>query len=83
MPNSLCLSSKWRECIYCARLTDEGHQAMVSDFNRSGTRRWRRDKASVDDFSLGWQLQVFREGPNGPHWHYLTTEAIDLYRGET
>jgi hypothetical protein len=48
---------------------------MVSDFNRSGTRKWRRDKASVDDFGVGWQLQAFRQG----QWHFLTPEAAELY----
>ena len=30
MANSLCVSKRWRECQVCARLTDEGHQAMLS-----------------------------------------------------
>jgi len=77
MPNSLCMWANWRACEFCARLTDEGHREMLSDFNRSGTRRWRRDKASVDDFSLGWQLQAFRMA----QLQYLTPEAAELYAG--
>jgi hypothetical protein len=75
MANSICLSDKWRTCDVCARLTNEGHREMVSDFNRSGTRKWRRDKASVDDFSMGWQLQAVRQR----QWQFLTPEAADMY----
>lgn len=52
---------------------------MVSDFNRSGTRKWRRDGASVDDFGLGWQLQAYRQ----QRWDCLTADAIELYGGRT
>jgi hypothetical protein len=77
MAKSLCLSDKWSLCVIFSRLTLEGREKMVSAYKRSLRRGWRahRRKVSVDDFSLGWQLNAVQNA----QWRHLTPEAWVLY----